>query len=413
MTYQETVSWLFEQFPAYHNLGSAAYNPGLKNIQALADFFGNPQQNIRFVHIAGTNGKGSVSNMTASILTEAGERVGLFTSPHLFDFTERIRVNGKPVDETFVIDFCTQVRTHTWEIQPSFFEITWMMALVYFKQQNCSIVIAEVGLGGRLDATNIITPLISVITNISLEHTNLLGSTRAEIAGEKGGIIKSNIPVVLGEKDAETAPVFEAIIQQQHSREILAPEIIHFPKGIFGYQRMNFKIVNAVIQYLNSLPEFYISEATIQRGIDHLGINTGFHGRMEQVGQEPNVWIDCAHNAAGIRTLFENLPVSGRLFCVYGTSSDKNLDEIIPELPKNAVYAFTEFQNTRTAKIPFLEDKLANFGKERKFFSNPIEAFISLQKSANKEDTILIFGSFFLVHDFFEVFFQKTLAETK
>lgn len=404
MTYQETVTWLFEQFPAYHNLGAQAYNPGFKNILELANHFGNPHKELRFIHVAGTNGKGSVSNMTASILTEAGETVGLFTSPHLFDFTERIRVNGQPISKNFVVDFCTEIRAQQWEIAPSFFEITWMMALSYFKAQNCSIVVAEVGLGGRLDATNIIKPLISVITNIGLEHTNLLGDTRAKIAYEKGGIIKPGIPVVLGENDEETYPVFVDLTQKNNAPILSLMELTTYPKSIIGYQRTNFSIVSTVCSYLNEAGLFAINETFISNGIQHLYRNTGFMGRMDLRGTAPNLWFDCAHNADGIRTLFENLPIQGVLHCVYGTSSDKNLEDIKAVLPQEATYYITTFDNPRSASLDKLKHDLIGVGEKRTFFSNSLDALKNAQESANKKDTIVVFGSFFLIHDFFSNF---------
>lgn len=413
ISYSETVDWLFEQFPAYHNLGSAAYNPGLKNIEALSEHFGNPQNDLKFLHIAGTNGKGSVSNMLASILSEAGERTGLFTSPHLFDFTERIRVNGKTIDPDFVIRFCQEVRATDWEIQPSFFEITWMMALSYFKQEQCTIVVAEVGLGGRLDATNIITPLVSVITNIGLEHTNLLGDTRAKIAYEKGGIIKPGVPVVLGENDSETGVVFQELIQRNHTKTLPLEQYPELIPGITGYQIKNFQLVQTVCNYLYQELQYTITPKTLREGIRNLRKNTGFFGRLEHVSENPTTWLDCAHNADGIRTLFEALPVHGELHCIYGTSSDKNLDDIQLFLPAHAHYYFTEFSNERSATIAMLSEKLGTFGKSQTFFSNPLKALKKAQETANKEDTIIIFGSFFLIHDFFEVFFPKSLAETK
>jgi dihydrofolate synthase / folylpolyglutamate synthase len=413
MNYQETIQWLFEQFPAYHQLGQAAYNPGLKNIEELADFFGNPQQHLRFVHIGGTNGKGSTSNMLASILTESGEQTGLFTSPHLFDFTERIRVNGTRIEEQFVCDFCERVRAHQWKISPSFFEITWMMALAYFAHRNCSIVIAEVGLGGRLDATNIISPLLSIITNIGLDHTPILGDTRALIAQEKAGIIKTGVPVILGENDPETFPVFEQQAALVETRIIPLVDTVEYPKSIIGYQRGNFHIVQTACTYLQSIG-FAIDQEIVQKGIVRLRHNTGFMGRMEIVAHEPFTLLDCAHNADGIRVLLESvLPAKGNVHILYGTSSDKNIDEIIPLLPQDAHYYFTEFENPRSAKKEFLEAKFQNFGKKSKFFSHSKDALQSMQDSANKGDTLLIFGSFFLIHDFFEDFFQNVLAETK
>ena len=414
MNYTETIDWLFQQFPAYHNLGSQAYNPGLKNIEELSDFFGNPEKEMRFIHVGGTNGKGSVSNMLASILTESGEKTGLFTSPHIFDFTERIRINGKTIDEQFVIEFCEKVRNHSWNIAPSFFEITWMMALSFFQRNNCSIVVAEVGLGGRLDATNIIQPLISVITNIGLDHVNILGDTRAQIAVEKAGIIKKHVPVVLGEKDPETFPVFESIAAEMETEIILPKTDVRLPKGIIGYQVGNYGIVSAVCDYLETLG-FAVGQPIREKGIQNLKKNTGFFGRMEVISQEPLIIVDCAHNAEGIHALFHSVKTltKGTLHCIYGTSSDKDLDAILQEFPSEAHFYFTTFANPRSAKLEDLQEKTDSFTEKKLFFNSPVKALEKAQESANKADTILIFGSFFLVHDFFEIFFQKGLAEMK
>lgn len=414
MNYSETIDWLFQQFPAYHNLGAQAYNPGLKNIEELSAFFGNPEKGMRFIHVGGTNGKGSVSNMLASILMESGEKTGLFTSPHLFDFTERIRINGKTIDEQFVIEFCEKVRNHSWNIAPSFFEITWMMALSYFQQNKCSIVVAEVGLGGRLDATNIIQPLISVITNIGLDHVNILGDTRAQIAFEKAGIIKKHVPVVLGEKDPETFPVFESKAAEMETEIILPKTDIRLPKGIIGYQVGNYGIVSTVCDYLETLG-FAVDQPIREKGIQNLKKNTGFFGRMEVISQEPLIIVDCAHNAEGIHALFHSVKTltNGTLHCIYGTSSDKDLDAILQEFPSEAHFYFTTFSNPRSAKLEDLQEKTDSFTEKKLFFNSPVKALQKAQESANKADTILIFGSFFLVHDFFEVFFQKGLAEMK
>ncbi len=414
MNYPETIDWLFQQFPAYHNLGAQAYNPGLKNIEELSAFFSNPEKQLRFIHVGGTNGKGSVSNMLASILKESGEKVGLFTSPHLFDFTERIRINGQPIDSQFVVEFCEKVRNHSWNIEPSFFEITWMMALSFFQQNQCTIVVAEVGLGGRLDATNIIQPLISVITNIGLDHIAILGDTRAKIAYEKAGIIKKNIPLVLGEKDPETFPVFEAKAKETQSEIILPKQDIRLPEGIIGYQKGNFAIVSAVCNYLETLG-FKVDQTTREKGIRNLKQNTGFFGRMEVISQEPLLIVDCAHNAEGIHALFHSIKelTKGTLHCIYGTSSDKDLEAILDEFPKNAHFYFTSFSNPRSIHITDLQEKVGSRVEKKLFFDSPLKALEKAQESANKADTILIFGSFFLVHDFFEVFFQKGLAKTK
>ena len=411
--YEEACTWLFGQFPAYHNLGAAAYNPGLKNTEEILDFFDNPHLSLRFFHVGGTNGKGSVSAMLTSIAMESGEKVGTFTSPHIMDFSERIRINGKTISEAFVLDFCNRVKSNTWEIQPSFFEITWAMALVYFKQNNCSLVVAEVGLGGRLDATNIITPEISIITNISLDHINILGSTRAEIAGEKAGIIKPGVPVLLGEFDNETGPVFEHKAKETNSEIHIANQNIDFPKEIIGYQHLNFAIVRKAVDVLNHR-KWSISKEHLLSGIRNLGKNTGFYGRLQLLGNNPTLLLDCAHNEAGIKALFASLPESkGELHIVYGTSSDKDLKSIIPVLPHHASYFFCEFDNPRSMKKEALQSEFNDFSaKNKTFFSSVQSAFERVQSIANKADTIVVCGSFFLAHDFFS-FFSPDMLDIK
>lgn len=407
MTYEATITWLFEQFPAYHLQGMSAYKPSLDNIRSLTTAFGNPEKELRFIHVAGTNGKGSTSNMLASVLTESSERVGLFTSPHIHDFRERIRINGECITEQFVIDFCAEVRQRAWEIQPSFFEITWLMALCYFRECRCSVVVAETGLGGRLDATNIITPLISVITNISLDHTAILGNTRQEIAREKAGIVKEGIPVVLGEPDPEILPVFEEIVKTNNSALILPEKPDFIPDTIFGYQLINYQTVYATIKRLRLLG-FSISKEIIERGISRLRHNTGFIGRLEQVRQEPLVILDVAHNPAGVHQTISSIreKLQGTLHIVYGTSSDKNILEIAAELPSDARYYITTFQNPRSATLSQLTEVFTNRYANVKFFENSFEAYKSAELIANKTDTILITGSFFLISDFFDFFFN-------
>lgn len=406
MTYEATISWLFEQFPAYHLQGVSAYKPSLDNIRTLATAFGNPELELRFIHIAGTNGKGSTSNMLASILTENGQKTGLFTSPHIHDFTERIRVNGTCIDEEFVIRFCADIRSKTWEIEPSFFEITWLMALCYFKEQGCTIVVAETGLGGRLDATNIISPLVSVITTISLDHTNILGNTRSAIAFEKAGIIKPAVPVVMGALDEEIEPVIRRQAELNESKITIASMQSDYPPSLIGYQRANFDTVMATIDELR-LGGWNISQQDIHDGIRHLRKNTGFIGRLEIVGRNPLMILDCAHNPEGITKTIESVRElqQGNLFILYGTSADKDIASIEPLLPNDAVYFLTVFSNPRSANLQQLERAFGGSEKKAHFFDDPILALNEMKQSASKEDTLLILGSFFLIGDFFEVFF--------
>ncbi len=406
MTYEATISWLFEQFPAYHLQGVSAYKPSLDNIRALAAAFGNPERDLQFIHIAGTNGKGSTSNMLASILTENGRKTGLFTSPHIHDFTERIRVNGNCVDEDFVIRFCADVRSRTWEIEPSFFEITWLMALCYFKEQGCTIVVAETGLGGRLDATNIILPIVTVITTISLDHTNILGNTRAAIAFEKAGIIKPKVPLVMGALDAEIEPVIRERARLNESKVTVASAQSDYPDSLVGYQKTNFDTVMATIAELR-LAGWTITQHDIDNGIRNLRKNTGFIGRLEVVGNDPLIILDCAHNPEGITKTVESVRElqHGKLFILYGTSADKDVAAIETLLPDDAEYFLTVFRNPRSAGLPQLEAAFAGSGKKVHFYDDPIRALDAMKQSASKEDTLLVLGSFFLISDFFEVFF--------
>ncbi len=406
MTYEQATEWLFNQFPSYQQIGQGAYKPGLDNILELCMQLGNPHDKLKFIHVAGTNGKGSVSNMLASILTESGEKVGLFTSPHLFDFNERIRINGIPIEQQFVIKFCEKVQSFKYE-NLSFFELTWGMALSYFQEKNCSIAVVETGLGGRLDATNIITPLLSIITNIGLDHTALLGNTRQQIAFEKAGIIKPGIPILIGENDIETFPVFEKIAREKKSKLSIAPPLSHFPTTIIGYQKENFSIVKEACNLLNGTLK--ISKYSITKGLANLKKNTGFFGRLEIISKSPLIIADCAHNTEGIKVLFESINplIKGNLHCIYGTSADKDVAKIAYLFPQNAQFYFTCFSNQRSMKLGQLQEMFGNTFENAHFFENPIAALKSAQESVSKEDTILIFGSFFLIHDFFEYFFQK------
>jgi dihydrofolate synthase / folylpolyglutamate synthase len=405
-TYNETIDWLFQQFPAYHKIGALAYKPDTNNCLSLCELFQNPQKDLKFIHIAGTNGKGSTTSMLASILQESGKKTGLFTSPHIEDFRERIRVNGQMISEQEVINFCTEVKSHTLDFEPSFFEITWVMALVHFAKQNCDICVIETGLGGRLDATNLITPLLSVITNIGLEHTNFLGTTLPAIAFEKGGIIKPKVPIVIGETVEETKSVFTEIADKNNStiyfaeeNEITKPS--DFP--LLGeYQQKNFRTVTAAIEVLQKVG-FKIQQRDIDLGLLNLVKNTGFRGRMQVVSTSPLTIMDVSHNFDGIKATLESIETTPntQLHIVYGTSADKDLDSIFTLFPKNALYFFTEFNNERSANSIVLLEKSQQFKLNSTFFQNPKKALIEAQKSANKEDTILIFGSFFLISDFF------------
>ena len=405
-TYQEATNWLFQQFPSYQEIGASAYKPDLGNVRLLCELFGNPQNDLRFIHIAGTNGKGSTSSMLASILLESGEKVGLFTSPHIIDFRERIRVNGEKIAEVEVIQFCNQIINEKLSFEPSFFEITFVLALLHFQKSICSICVIETGLGGRLDATNIITPILSVITNISLEHTQFLGTTIAEIAGEKAGIIKHTVPVVIGETTAVSKHVFQKKVESTHSPVFWAEDLSfdkEFEVPLLGeYQQRNFTTVQCSLEILNKIG-FDISNKNISKGLKNLSKNTGFFGRMQVLSNEPLTILDVSHNLEGIQQTLETINNlnKGKLHIIYGTSSDKNYSEIISVFPADAAISLCSFKNARSLSFQDLEEISKEMSPHTRLFDNVNVALASIQSIANKDDTILVFGSFFLISDYF------------
>lgn len=405
-SYKEAIDWLFQQFPSYQNIGAAAYKPDLANTEALCQLFHDPQNELKFVHIAGTNGKGSTASMLASILTASGEKVGLFTSPHIIDFRERIRINGEMVSEKAVVAFCEKVKAANLSFEPSFFEITFAMALFHFKEEKCTICVIETGLGGRLDSTNVILPLVSVITNISLEHTQFLGNSIAEITGEKAGIIKPNVPVVIGETSTESKPIFMKVAQENQS-EVIWCEDTSVPNGfqvpLLGeYQKNNFRTVYCILSVLRNLG-FAISDEVIAVGLKDLFKNTGFFGRMQVIDKSPLTILDVSHNADGIKKTLDTVKSlnQGNLFIIYGTSSDKEYREIISLIPKNAILHLCTFSNSRSLSLEQMQQLANTIEPTPKIFINIHDAIQSVQSIANKEDTILVFGSFFLISDFF------------
>lgn len=406
LTYSEAVSWLFEQFPSYQLLGSKAYKPTLENTTKLLSILGNPQNNLKFVHVAGSNGKGSTCSMIASTLTEAGYNVGLFTSPHIEDYTERIRINGTPIDEQSVVDFVANMRATALDFEPSFFEMTFALALEYFKSNQCDIVIIETGLGGRLDATNVITPLLSVITNISLEHTQILGDTLELIAAEKAGIIKQGVPIITAERNPTIQSIFES-----KANELNAPFSLfnenhpipdHFPL-LGDYQKDNFQLAVSALNELVKLG-FASDFHHISRGLKRLNENSGLKARLQIWKHDPLTILDVSHNPDGIKNTLKSIIKlnAGDLHIIYGTSGDKDISSILAEFPSDARIYLTEFTNPRSAKI----DQLKAAMREKKnhsvnYFSDAQSALSLAQNTAKQSDTILIIGSFFLVADFF------------
>lgn len=401
--YTETIHWLFQQFPSYQDIGSKAYKPGLDTIQKLLCHFGNPENELKFIHVAGTNGKGSTCSMLASILKEAGHTVGLFTSPHIQDFRERIRVNGEKVTEDFIVRNTNAIKAAELTFQPSFFEMSFLLSLLYFRESKCTICVIETGLGGRLDATNSITPIISLITNISLEHTQYLGNTIEVIAREKAGIIKKNITVVIGERQVETTPIFEEVAKKQSSsiyfaadEEIATPA--YFPL-LGSYQKSNFRLVLKALELIQS--SFHTTTLDIEFGLKNLYKNAGLYGRMQIMQQDPLVVFDVSHNEAGIKATLEYFKNKQKLIIIYGSSADKDLDKIVALFPKDGLYFFTEFSNERSALIPQLSMSAEKYHLNGNYYQSPKVALNKAKEIANKEDTILVFGSFFLIADLF------------
>lgn len=388
-------------------MGEKAFKPTLANSWKIMQFLDSPQKKVKCIHVAGSNGKGSTCSILASILTESGYKVGLFTSPHIKDFRERIRINGQQIPEQNVIDFIQKVKTSPLDFEPSFFEITFGMAMEYFANENCDVCIIETGLGGRLDATNVVEPILSVVTNISLEHTALLGDTLEEIAFEKGGIIKPNTPVILGETAPQLYPIFDELAKKNNASVHFASELNskkNFISPLLGeYQKENLRTVLKTCEVIKLLG-FQVKDESIQHGLDNLSRNTGFFGRLHITNTAPLTIFDVSHNPAGISASFRFIEElnKGKLHIIYGTSADKDLASILTLFPKDAHYYFTEFSNQRSIDISLLKIEVEkNWSSKCLFFNNPIEALTQAQQHANHEDTIVVIGSFFLISDFF------------
>lgn len=401
MTYQETLLWMFEQLPMYQQQGAIAYKADLTNIEKLTAHLNHPEQALKTLHIAGTNGKGSTSSMLASILQEAGYKVGLYTSPHLKDFRERIKINGEEIIEAFVVDFIAANQPFLEQESLSFFEMTVGMAFQYFKEEQVDIAVIEVGMGGRLDATNIITPLVSVITNIGKDHVAFLGNTLEAIAGEKAGIIKAGVPVVIGEYVAETKPVFIAKAKEMGSPIYFASETYASNtwtsdlKGI--YQQKNIRTVRQVIELLRK--EWNISEEMEKMGLQHVVKNTKLQGRWQVLQENPKVIADTAHNEHGISIVMEQLKTEKykQLYIVFGVVNDKDLQSVLPFLPQEAKYFFAKPTIFRGLDAKVLAEKAKAFGLDGEVYDSIPEAYAKARSEAGVEDLIYIGGSTFVV----------------
>ncbi|SEA19313.1 bifunctional folylpolyglutamate synthase/dihydrofolate synthase [Bizionia paragorgiae] len=401
MTYQDTINWLFAQLPMYQNQGKTAYKIDLSNTLLLANHLNNPEERFKSVHVAGTNGKGSTSHMLASILQEAGYKVGLYTSPHLKDFRERIKINGQEIEEDDVVKFVAQNKSFFESHALSFFEMTVGLAFQYFADQHVDIAIIEVGLGGRLDSTNIITPELSVITNIDLDHTQFLGDSLHAIAKEKGGIIKPNIPVVIGETQKETKPVFEAIAKENQADITFADgsELKAYKSDLKGrYQTNNIKTVLAAINQLQN-KGFSVSEQAIYKGLLNVVKNTGLLGRWQILHERPKVICDTAHNTSGLSYTMKQLldEPHESLHIVFGVVNDKDLSSIVDVLPKQATYYFCKPNIPRGYNAHDLKRELNSHGCQGMAYDSVNEAYKSALKQADANAVIYVGGSTFVV----------------
>ena len=393
---------MFSQLPMYQTQGASAYKEDLTNTILLSKHLSHPERDLKCIHVAGTNGKGSTSHLLASVLQEAGYKVGLYTSPHLKDYRERIKINGKEISEKFVCEFISKNKSFFEENQLSFFEMTVGLAFEYFKKEKTDINIIEVGMGGRLDSTNIINPLISVITNIGLDHTQFLGNTLEAIAFEKAGVIKNNIPVVIGEYTKETKNVFLNKAKETNSEIFFASDLIveTYPSELLGsYQIQNKKTVLQTIKVLQSQNEFKISEENIKNGFQKVIKNTGLQGRWQQLKENPKVICDTAHNSHGLKIVLNQIQNEKfeQLHIVLGVVNDKDLNEILPLFPKNAKYYFCKPNIPRGLNAEILQKKAADFQLNGKVYNSISNAYQEALKSSTKKDFIYIGGSTFVV----------------
>ncbi|MFA5575588.1 MAG: bifunctional folylpolyglutamate synthase/dihydrofolate synthase [Brumimicrobium sp.] len=393
--YFEKVNWLFNQFPVFQKIGDVAFKPTLENSQKLIHFLKTPLHKLKFVHVAGTNGKGTTCSIIASVLQESGKKVGLFTSPHIRDFRERIRVNGTMIPESKVIDYVKCFQDYKFSFSPSFFEMTWAIAVDYFYREKCDIVVVETGLGGRLDATNIITPEITVITNIGLDHTTILGNTRELIAREKAGIIKHGIPIVIGESDFETEDVFLKKAISEGS-PIYFCNLENYSNVFDKNTYVAFKVLDFLLEDEIDLPVFK------KRGIENLYKNTELLGRNYIYSKEPLIIMDAGHNVMGIERFIRYIQDNyheKKVRAIYGASNDKEVEKIIDLFPDNWEYYFTQFSNKRSFTIEEFKQIPKIKQLKSKFYNNPLKSFSDAQSFSNEVDMLVVFGSFYLLEE--------------
>jgi dihydrofolate synthase / folylpolyglutamate synthase len=424
MTYTETIEYLFSRLPMFSRMGAAAIKTDLDNTKKICDWLGDPQDKFKCIHIAGTNGKGSCSHMIAAILQECGYNTGLYTSPHLKDFRERIRINGEMVSKDFVISFTERIKPLIEEINPSFFELTVGMAFEYFAEQRTDVAVIETGLGGRLDSTNIIMPELSVITNIGKDHMNILGDTLPLIAAEKAGIIKKNVTAIIGESSDETDEVFMSVATErhapivfadkryyasdwQHKNGLLETNIVNshdqsrvsYQLDLPGYYQLkNLVTVSETIHQLRS-KKYDLPQEKVTRALRQVKKLTGLHGRWEVIHQHPQVVLDVAHNEDGIRELVNQVELSDyrQLHIIFGIVKDKEIDNVLALLPPHAEYYFTKAQIPRALPETVLHQKALAVGLKGEAYSDVNDALKTALANASKEDLILVCGSVFVV----------------
>ncbi len=400
MTYDETIEYLFNSTPLFQNVGKAAYKEGLANTLALDEYFGHPHTQFKTIHVGGTNGKGSTSHSLAAVLQSAGYKVGLFTSPHLKDFRERIRINGEMISEEYVVDFVEQHKSFFEPLYPSFFELTTAMAFKYFADEKVDVAVIEVGLGGRLDCTNIITPVLSIITNISFDHVNLLGNTLEKIASEKAGIIKHGVPVVIGETTSKTRTVFETKAKEVGTQIVFAEEkeIPEIPFELGGdYQQKNLRTIMTALSILRNA--FNISEQNISYGLSNVCEQTGLMGRWQTLKECPKTVCDVGHNVGGFEYIVKQLTRQQykTLRIVIGMVNDKDINGVLALLPKDAKYYFTKAKVARALQPEELQEKAKEYGLNGNCYPSVTEAYEAAVKEASTDDFIFIGGSCFVV----------------
>lgn len=405
MTYSQVVDWLFQQVPNYQHQGGVAYKPGLERIEALLHKMDDPHKDVPVIHIAGTNGKGSVSHILSAIFQEHGYKVGLFTSPHIVDFRERIKVNGEWIEEDFVIDFVEQFQPVFEEIQPSFFEITTAMAFMAFSNSKCDIAIIETGLGGRLDSTNIVDPEIAVITNIGIDHTAFLGNTLPAIAKEKAGIIKEGRPVIIGDAKDELRGLFSETARLRNASITFSADdqMKHRETDLLGaFQQRNIHTALTAVKILTE--KWALSDEKVINALINITVKTNFKGRLQLVSTEPRIIVDAAHNVQGLENLLaelDKLKDNGfdydQLRVVYGSANDKEWQKIIQFLPETAIYYFAQFDTKRSVTKKEFEKEASTTNLMFKSFGSVYEALNQCKTDAKANDLILACGSFYLL----------------